>query len=146
MFGLDQVQLALILLLFVIIWLGVRRRRTKRGVAQVHIKLYLFTPIGIQVRAHDLIEAGRFADAVKLISEESEISQPEAEEVARALRAGHVLPDLPMLEKEDLPVRVRDLVADDRRKEAVFLVRIEEKMRQRAAEAFVDSVTPGPHA
>ncbi|MFD8528909.1 hypothetical protein ACFV0L_15960 [Streptosporangium canum] len=75
----------------------------------------------------------------------SEVSQPEAEEVARALRAGHVLPDFPMLE-EDLSVRVRDLVADDHRKEAVFLIRREEKMRQRAAEAFVDSGAPGPHA
>jgi hypothetical protein len=51
-----------------------------------------------------------------------------------------------MLEKEDLSVRARRLVADGRRKEAVFFVRSEEKMRQRAAEAFVDSVAPESHA
>ena len=51
-----------------------------------------------------------------------------------------------MLEKEDLSIRVRDLVSDDRRKEAVFLVRSEEKMRQRAAEAFVDPAAPESHA
>lgn len=73
------------------------------------------------------------------------ISQPDAEEVAKALRAGQVLPDFPMLDKEDLSVRVRDLVAAGHRKEAVFLVRSEEKMRQRAVEGFVDSVAPGSH-
>ncbi|MEV7907858.1 hypothetical protein [Streptomyces anulatus] len=40
-----------------------------------------------------------------------------------ALRAGHILPDFPMLEKEDLSVKAHDLVTAGRRKEAVFLVR-----------------------
>ncbi|MFF5205306.1 hypothetical protein [Streptosporangium sp. NPDC000396] len=142
MFGLDQTQLILLLL---IIGVGIRRWRARPGVVRVHIDLGLITPIEIQVRAHDLIEADRFADAVELISEESQVSRDEADDVAKALRAGRVLPDFPMPWEDDLPTRVPNLVSADRRKEAVFLVRSKEGMSQAKAEAFVDSPPPEPN-
>lgn len=145
MFDLGQVQLILFLLLLVIVGLGIRQWRTRSNVVRVHIDLGLVTPIGIQVRAHDLIEADRFADAVELIREESQVSQDEAEDVAKALQAGHVLPDFPMPWEGDLPTRVRNLVSAGRRKEAVFLVRSKEGMSRPKAEAFVDSLPSEPN-
>ncbi|GAA3160248.1 hypothetical protein GCM10010466_58910 [Planomonospora alba] len=109
---------------------------------RVHIDLGLVTPIGVQVRAHDLIEAGKFMDAVELIRKESQVSQDEAEEVAKTLRAGHVLPDFPMPWEGDLATRARRLIAADRRKEAVFLARSMGDMDPSEAEAFVDSLPP----
>jgi hypothetical protein len=145
MFGLDQLQPALLLLLLLIIALGIRGWRSSRNVVRVHIDLDMITPIDVQVRAHDLIEAGRFSDAVDLISKESQVSRESAEDVAKTLQAGHVLPDFPTLSEDDLPTRVRNLVSDGRRKEAVFLVRSRENMSQAKAEAFIDALPSEPN-
>ncbi|MGS2644350.1 hypothetical protein [Streptosporangium sp. LJ11] len=146
MFDLDQVRLILFLLLLMIVGFGIRHWRARSNVVRVHIDLGLVTPVGVQVRAHDLIEAGRFTDAIELIRKESQVSQDEAEDVAKTLRAGHVLPDFPMPWEGDLPTRVRNLVSAGRRKEAVFLVRSKEGMSQPKAEAFVDSLPSEPSA
>jgi len=107
--------------------------------AEVQVDLDLITPIHVQVRAHDLLEAGEYAAAVELIRKESQVSRWEAEEVAKALQAGHVLPDFPMPWEGDLSTRVLKLVTAGRRKEAVFLVRSHEDMSRPEAEAFVDA-------
>ncbi|MEU4695880.1 hypothetical protein [Nonomuraea dietziae] len=146
MFDSGRLPLILLLLLLVIIGLGIRQWRSRRNTVRIHVDLGLVTPIEVQVRAHDLIETGRFEDAIKLISRESQVSRSEAEDVAKTLRAGHVLPDFPMPWEGDLPTRVRKLVADGRRKEAVFLVRSKENVSQVDAEAFVDSLPPEPTA
>jgi hypothetical protein len=146
MFDSGRLPLILLLLLIGIIGLGIRQWRSRRNTVRIHIDLGLVTPIEVQVRAHDLIEMGRFEDAITLISRESQVSRSEAEDVAKALRAGHVLPDFPMPWEGDLPTRVRKLVADGRRKEAVFLVRSKENMGQFDAESFVDSLPPEPAA
>ncbi|MEV7801924.1 hypothetical protein AB0O28_03125 [Microbispora sp. NPDC088329] len=139
MFDLGPLQLILFLLFLVVLGWGIREWRFRREVVQAHVDLGLITPIGVQVRAHDLLEAGRYADAVKLIRKESQVSRKEAEDVAKALQAGQVLPDFPMPWEGDLSTRVRMFVSSGRRKEAVFLVRSQEDMSQSEAEAFVDS-------
>ncbi|MEV4802784.1 hypothetical protein AB0K18_22460 [Nonomuraea sp. NPDC049421] len=100
----------------------------------------------VQVRAHDLIEEGRFHDAVDLIRKESQVSGPTALEVAKVLRAGEVLPGFPMFDEDDLLTRVRKLIDAGHRKQAVFLVRSTEDMSQSEAEAFVDSLSGEPNA
>ncbi|MEW9555635.1 hypothetical protein [Nonomuraea sp. NPDC050783] len=148
MFGLGAVESVFLALLLVVVGIGIGlgRRAGRRGTARISVNLGLMTPVGIQARAHDLIEAGRFAEAVKLIRKESQVSRRTATEVAQALRAGDVLPDLPMLQEGDLSSRVRALIADGRRKEAVFLARSHENMSPSEAEAFVDSLSQGPTA
>jgi hypothetical protein len=95
MFGLDTVESILLILLLVILGIGVSRWIGRRKVARVHIGLDHITPVDVQVRAHDLIEAGEFSDAIALISKESEVSRRTATEVAEVLRAGGILPGFP---------------------------------------------------
>ncbi|NRQ31597.1 hypothetical protein HII36_07035 [Nonomuraea sp. NN258] len=140
MFGMTPGETFLVILLIAIVGVGVRRRR----VGRVHVDLGFITPIGVQVRAHDLIEAGRFADAVRLIRKESQVPRRTAVAVAQALRAGEVLPDFPMAWDGDLADRVRELLAAGNRKEAVFLTRITEDLGLSEAEAFVDSLAREP--
>ncbi|MCP2347289.1 hypothetical protein [Nonomuraea roseoviolacea] len=145
MFGLTTVELILLVLLLAILVIGASRWVGRRKVARISVGLDHLTPVDVQVRAHDLIEANRFRDAVELIRQESQVSQRTAVEVARVLRDGGVLPGLPTIEEDDLPTRVRKLVEDGRRKEAVFLVRSTEDMSRPEAEEFVESLSSGPN-
>ncbi|GAA1748381.1 hypothetical protein ACBR40_12545 [Nonomuraea sp. AD125B] len=140
MFGLDTEESLLLILLLMIVGTGISRWAARRKVAQIYIGLDHITPVGVQVRAHDLIEAGRFRDAVKLVRKESQVSRRTAVEVANVLRDGGVLPGFPVFDQGDLSAQVRALIAAGSRKEAVFLVRTTEDMSQAEAEAFIDSL------
>ncbi|MGV9384377.1 hypothetical protein ACWDRB_51780 [Nonomuraea sp. NPDC003707] len=146
MFGLDAVESILLVLLLVIIGIGISRWMGRRKVVRIYVGLDHITPVGVQVRAHDLIEADRFRDAVELIRKESQVSRQTAVEVAEVLRAGGVLPGFPVFDEGDLSTRVRKLIEAGSRKEAVFLVRSTEDMSQPEAEAFVDSLSREPNA
>jgi hypothetical protein len=115
-------------------------------VVRIYVGLDHITPVDVQVRAHDLIEAGRFRDAVELIRKKSEVSRRTAVEVAEVLRAGGVLPGFPVFDEGDLSTRVRKLIEAGSRKEAIFLARSTEDMSQSEAEAFVDSLSREPNA
>ncbi|QYC37681.1 hypothetical protein Nocox_00210 [Nonomuraea coxensis DSM 45129] len=140
MFGLDTTESLLLVLLLMIIGTGVSRWAARRKVVRIHIDLDHITPVDVQVRAHDLIGAGRFHDAVRLIRKESQVSRRTAMEVANVLRAGEVLPGFPVFDQGDLSDQVRALLAAGSRKQAVFLVRTTEDMSRAEAEAFVDAL------
>ncbi|MEV0625794.1 hypothetical protein ACI2LC_11995 [Nonomuraea wenchangensis] len=142
MFGLGTEESLLLILLLMTAGTGVSRWATRRKVTQINIGLDHITPVGVQARAHDLIEAGRYYHAVKLIRKESQASLRTAVEVANVLRDGGVLPGFPVSDQGDLSAQVRALIAAGSRKEAVFLVRTTEDMSQAEAEAFVDSLPP----
>ncbi|MGR6913398.1 hypothetical protein ACU635_04000 [[Actinomadura] parvosata] len=146
MFGLDALESILLVLLLVILGLAISRWTRQRKVSRIDVGLDLMTPVDVQARAHDLIEAGRFHDAVNLIRKESQVSGPTALQVAKMLRAGEVLPGFPVLDEDDLPTRIRKLVEAGDHKQAVFLVRSTEDMSQSEAEAFVDSLSGEPNA
>ncbi|GAA0967896.1 hypothetical protein GCM10009555_012330 [Acrocarpospora macrocephala] len=101
------------------------------------------TPIEVQARAHDLIEAGKFAEAVKTIAEESQVSRQEATEVANVLRGGHLVPDFPGRWPDDLSDSIRALLHENKRKQAIFLVRSEKDLSAADAEAFIRSFEAG---
>jgi hypothetical protein len=146
MFGLDALESILLVLLLVILGLGISRWMGQRKASRIYVGLDLMTPVDVQVRAHDLIEAGRFHDAVDLIRKESQVSGPTALEVAKVLRAGGVLPGFPVFDEDDLPTRIRKLIEAGHRKQAVFLARSTENMSQPEAEAFVDALSGEPNA
>ncbi|MEU6713891.1 hypothetical protein ABZ897_20665 [Nonomuraea sp. NPDC046802] len=141
MLGLGATELVFLLVPIAVLALGVGLWLARRRAAHTYLDLDLLTPIEVQARAHDLIEVGRFDDAVELIRKESRVSPHTAEQVANALLAGHVLPGVPTMEEDDLPTTIRRLVAEGRRKQAVFLARSHEDMSRSEAEAFVDSLT-----
>ncbi|MFC4014417.1 hypothetical protein ACFOY2_44850 [Nonomuraea purpurea] len=141
MLGLGATELVFLVVPIAILALGVGLWLARRRAAHTYLDLDLLTPIEVQARAHDLIEVGRFDDAVELIRKESRVSSHTAEQVANALLAGHVLPGVPTMEEDDLPTTIRRLVAEGRRKQAVFLARSHEDMSRSEAEAFVDSLT-----
>ncbi|TYB50917.1 hypothetical protein FXF51_54595 [Nonomuraea sp. PA05] len=103
----------------------------------------LFTPVEIQAKAHDLIEAGRFDEAVKVLEEEAQVSGREALDAARTLRRGELLPDFPGRWPEDLTGPVTEFLAEGQRKAAVFLVRDRRRLGPAEAEAFVDALARG---
>lgn len=146
MFGLDALESLLLVLLLVLLGLGISQWMGRRRVSRVYVGLDLMTPVDVQVRAHDLIEAGRFHDAVNLVRKESQVSGPTALEVAKVLRAGGVLPSFPVLDEDDLPTRIRKLIEAGHQKQAVFLARSTEDMSQTEAQAFVDSLSGEPNA
>ncbi|YCK33359.1 hypothetical protein ACNF49_04400 [Actinomadura sp. ATCC 39365] len=141
MFGLNTMESILLILLLVITGIGISRWVGQRKVTRIYVGLDLMTPVDVQVRAHDLIEAGRTRDAIALIQEKSQVSRPTAVKVARVLRTGGVLPGFPVFDEGDLPTRVRKLIESGNRKEAVFLVRSTEDMSQSEAETFIDSLS-----
>lgn len=141
MFGLDTTETILLVLLLMIIAFGISRWTERRNVARIYVGLDHITPIDVQVRAHDLIEAGKFRDAVTLIRKESQVTRQTAEEVAEILRDGGVLPGFPMFDETGLPTKVRKLIEAGSRKEAIFLARSTEDMSQNEAEAFVNSLS-----
>ncbi|GAA3702770.1 hypothetical protein GCM10022224_080710 [Nonomuraea antimicrobica] len=145
MFGLDTVTSILLILLLVIVGVGIGRWARRRRVTRIYVGLDHITPVDVQVRAHDLIEAGRFSDAVELIRAESQVSRQIAVEVAEVLRGGGVLPGFPVFDEGDLTTRVRRLLEAGNRKQAVFLTRSTEEMSQAEAEAFVDSLSREPN-
>ncbi|MEU5860073.1 hypothetical protein ABZ815_02795 [Nonomuraea sp. NPDC047529] len=134
----------LLVLLLLITGIGISRWIRQRKVTRIYVDLDFMTPVNVQVRAHDLIEAGRIRDAVALIQEESQVSRPTAVKVARVLRTGGVLPGFPVFDEGDLPTQVRKLIEAGNRKEAVFLARSSEDMSQSEAETFVDSLSREP--
>lgn len=145
MFDLDTVELLLLILLLLIIGIGIARWMGRRKVARMYVGLDHITPVDVQVRAHDLIETGKFRDAVELIHKESQVSRRTAMEVAEVLRAGGVLPGFPVFDEGDLSTRVRKLIEAGSRKETIFLAQSTEDMSQAEAEAFVDSLSREPN-
>ncbi|GGO62638.1 hypothetical protein [Nonomuraea cavernae] len=146
MFGLETVESILLVLLLLVIGIGINRWIGRRKVVRIYIGLDHITPVDVQVRAHDLIEAGKFRGAVELIRKESQVSRRTAVEAAQVLRDGGILPGFPVFDDGDLSTRVRKLIKAGNRKEAVFLVRSTEDMSQSEAEAFVDSLSREPNA
>ncbi|MFI6387063.1 hypothetical protein ACIBHY_52625 [Nonomuraea sp. NPDC050547] len=143
MFDLDPVKSILVLALIGLIVLGLRAWRHRRNRVRIYIPMPLFTPVEIQAKAHDLIEAGQFDDAVKVLKKEAQVSGPDALAAARALRRGELLPDFPGRWPEDLTGPVTELLAEGQRKAAVFLIRDQKQFSPTEAEAFVDSLTRG---
>lgn len=105
---------------------------------RVGYQLPLLVPIAIQVRAHDLIEAGDHRQAVRVLRKQAQLRRSEAVEAALVLRSGDVLPDFPMLDQPDLAVRARELRDSGRRKEAIFTVRSELGIGDSEAASYVD--------
>ncbi|MFI7133953.1 hypothetical protein ACIBQ1_50330 [Nonomuraea sp. NPDC050153] len=136
----------LLVLLLLIIGIEIRRWIGRRKVVRIYVGLDHITPVDVQVRAHDLMEAGKFRGAVELIRKESQVSRRTAVEVAQVLRDGGVLPGFPVFDDGDLSTRVRKLIEAGNRKEAVFLARSTEDISQSEAEAFVDSLSREPNA
>lgn len=99
-----------------------------------------FVMVDKQVEAHDLIEEGKFSKAAKVLRKKAGLSRREARDTVETLRSGGVLPEWPMPGKADLSVRVAELKAAGRRKEALFLVRIEQQVSEAEAEKFVRSI------
>lgn len=112
--------------------------RMFRRVVVVRYEMPLYTPVAIQVQAHDLIEAGRFGRALWVLWRRAQHRLHNAVKAAKVLRSGEVLPDFPMPGKEPLEVRAARLRDSGRRKEALFIVRGELSVTAAAAEAFVD--------
>ncbi|MFI7105021.1 hypothetical protein ACIBK9_01810 [Nonomuraea sp. NPDC050227] len=144
MFGLDATNSILLALLLSILGIVISRWTRQRKVARIYVGLDFMTPVDVQVRAHDLIEADRIREAVALIRKESQVSWPTAVKVTRVLRAGGVLPGFPVFDDSDLPTRIRKLIEAGNRKEAVFLARSTEDMSQSEAETLVDSLSREP--
>ncbi|MEV1176488.1 hypothetical protein [Nonomuraea sp. NPDC049784] len=143
MFDLDPVKSILALALIGLVVLGLRAWRQRRNRVRIYIPMPLFTPVEIQAKAHDLIEAGQFDDAVKVLKKEAQVSGPDALAAARALRRGELLPDFPGRWPEDLTGPVTEFLAEGQRKAAVFLIRDQKQLGPTEAEAFVDSLTRG---
>ncbi|MCP2356765.1 hypothetical protein HD597_003785 [Nonomuraea thailandensis] len=143
MFDLDPVKSILVLALIGLIVLGSRVWRRRRNGVRVSMPMPLFTPVEIQAKAHDLIEAGRFDEAVKVLKKEAEVSGPDALAAARALRRGELLPDFPGRWPEDLTGPVTEFLAQGQRKAAVFLVRDQKRLGPAEAETLVDSLARG---
>ncbi|MEV4888492.1 hypothetical protein AB0K48_03750 [Nonomuraea sp. NPDC055795] len=143
MFDLDLTKSILVLALIGLIVLGVRGWRASRNRVRIYVPMPLFTPVEIQAKAHDLIEAGQFDAAVKFLKKEAQISGPAALAAARDLRRGELLPDFPGRWPEDLTGPVTEFLAEGQRKAAVFLVRDQKQLSPVEAETFVDSLAPG---
>lgn len=111
----------------------------RRRYVTVHYEMPIFVPIAIQVRAHDLIEAGQLREAARVLAKQAQLPRRDAAEAAEVLRSGGVLADFPMPDRADLKVRVQELRDSGRRKEAVFTVRSERKLTTADAEAVVES-------
>ena len=145
MFGMNSMESFLLVTLLVLIGIGISRWIARLKVARIYVGLDHMTPVDVQVRAHDLIEAGRFRDAVTLIRKESQVSRATAMEVAEILRDGGVLPGFPVFDEDDLPAKVRKLLDTGSRKEAIFLTRSTEPMTAPEAEAFVNALSREPN-
>lgn len=143
MYDLDPLKSILVLALIGLIVLGLRSWRQRRNRVRIYIPMPLFTPVEIQAKAHDLIEAGQFDDAVKVLKKEAQVSGPDALAAARALRRGELLPDFPGRWPEDPTGPVTEFLAEGQRKAAVFLIRDQKQLSPTEAEAFVDSLARG---
>lgn len=143
MFDLDLMKSILVLALIGLIVLGVRGWRAGRNRVRIYVPMPLFTPVEIQAKAHDLIEAGQFDAAVKVLKQEAQISGPDALAAARDLRRGELLPDFPGRWPEDLTGPVTEFLAEGQRKAALFLVRDQKQLSPVEAETFVDSLARG---
>jgi hypothetical protein len=140
---LDPVKSILVLALIGLIVLGMRAWRQRRNGVRIYVPMPLFTPVEIQAKAHDLIEAGRFDAAVKVLKKEAQVSGPDALDAARALRRGELLPDFPGRWPEDLAGPVIEFLSEGQRKAAVFLVRDQKQLSPAEAETFVDALARG---
>ncbi|MFI6505929.1 hypothetical protein [Nonomuraea typhae] len=143
MFDLDPVKSILALALIGLIVVGARAWRRRGNRVRTFIPIPLFTPVEIQAKAHDLIEAGQFDEAVKLLKKEAEVSGPDALHMARTLRRGELMPDFPGRWPEDPTGPVTEFLAEGQRKAAIFLIRDQKQLSPAEAETFVDSLTRG---
>ncbi len=98
----------------------------------------------LQDRVRELCSERKKIHAIKLVREETGLGLKEAKDVVDALEAGRPVPvDVPgepSARRLDLASRVRQLKADGRTEQAIFLVRGETGMTQDEAETFVDAL------
>ncbi|MFI6293091.1 ribosomal protein L7/L12 [Nonomuraea sp. NPDC050790] len=98
------------------------------------------------------LRQGKTIHAIKIVRERTRLGLKEAKDLVEEVAAGRrrltdhpafagMRPSLPGRATGDLAGRVRNLVAEGHREQAVYLVRGETGMAQEEAELFVDSLS-----
>ena len=105
-------------------------------------------PPALHERVRRLLEDDRTLEAIKVVRQELPgMSLKAARDAVLAVGRGAppaVGPSARPAIGEDLAARVRRLIADGRREQAIFLVRGETGMAHDEASAFVDAIEPRP--
>ncbi|MFI6503070.1 ribosomal protein L7/L12 [Nonomuraea typhae] len=112
----------------------------------------LRSAVDVEEEVLRLLRQEKTIHAIKVVRQHTRLGLKEAKDLVEAVAAGHrrltdhpafagMPPSLPRRGTGDLAGRVRNLVAEGHREQAVYLVRGETGMGQDEAELFVDSLT-----
>ncbi|MFI9554041.1 ribosomal protein L7/L12 [Nonomuraea endophytica] len=112
----------------------------------------LHSPADTEQEVLRLLQQGKTIHAIKIVRERSRLGLKEAKDLVEDVAAGRgrltdhpafagMRPSLPRRGTGDLAGRVRNLVAEGHRQQAIYLVRGETGMAEDEAERFITSLT-----